>query len=112
MPTENQELVINEFYFLLTKEGYFLKTKCEEDFDVVCSWDSKPLFAGTIKNNQWLHYKIGSTWHKKQITRLPNAKSSDETIWYDVETLDDNFSSNISQVKFGGKQKEVIAEPL
>ena len=112
MATENQELGLNEFYFLLTREGYFLKTKFLQDFDEVSSWDSNPLFAGKIKNSDWLHYKIGSSWHKKQIARLLNAKSSDETIWFDVETLDDNFSSNISQIKFGAKQKAVMVEPL
>jgi len=100
----------NEFSFLINKNGSYMKTRFQEDFDEVLSW-GEVLFSGVIKNSGYLHFKIGKTWHKKQITQLPISKSSDITCWYDVNELDMN-GSQIYKIKFGGTKISQTYEKL
>lgn len=96
------ELSLNEYFFICDRSGHFLKTKNFKEFDKVRNWDNS-LFAGKVKNNQYLHYKIGRTWHKKKFTQL---KSSDpiEIGILDFHILQHEFSSSITKIKIGGKK--------
>ena len=104
------ELSPNQFYFLVNQSGYCLKTRIKEDFEEVCSWGGM-LFFGIIKNSDFLHFKVGSSWHKKQFSKIPVARPQAETIWFDDYLLE--FSGHtISKTKIGGSQIAVEYEML
>lgn len=107
----NEEIAINEFYLLVNKSGYILKTKSKEDFEEVKEW-GYILFAGKVKTSQFLHFKVGSIWHKKKVILIPTSKPQTETHFYDVNELDLKNGNTISQVKFGGKETPVTYESL
>lgn len=96
------ELPLNEYYFICDKPGHFLKTKNHDEFEEAKKW-SNLLFIGQVKNNQYLHYKIGRTWHTKQFVRLKTSDSKEVKV-FDFHILQHEFSSSITEIKIGGKK--------
>ena len=109
----SDELSVNDFYFLITKMGDYLRTKNNEDFEIVLSWDNgNILFSGKIQTSNFLHFKCGQIWLKKKFAHLQTSKSSEETIWYDIHNLDLKNHSNIKQIKIGGSKTPETFELL
>jgi len=109
----NDCLNANSFYFILTKEGYFLKTSSKEDFEIVNSLNQGDfLFSGILKNSEWLHFKLGQSRLRKRLSQLPVAKKSSDTGWLDVSSLDTKNCNSISEIKFGGRNKPETYENL
>jgi hypothetical protein len=103
-------LPINEFYFLINRDGFYLKTKNRDDYSKILSWDNF-LYSGKIKNSSYLYFKVGKKWFKKQLVRLVNSKPSSETIWFDINELEIN-GSHISEIKFTGAEIHESCENL
>lgn len=111
MKETKQELKTNEFYFLISDEGYYLKTCHKKDLDEVSSWGNI-LFLGIIKNSLYIHYKLGQSWYKKRFSQLPVANPQNQTGWFDIESLDTKNCSFISEIKIGGSEKPETIESL
>jgi hypothetical protein len=109
MPTK--ELAINQFYLLVNRSGFILKTKSEKDYNDVLRWGGI-MFSGVVKNSQWLHFRIGSTWLRKLISQLPISKESDDIFFQDVNELDMKSGLHIYEIKLGGRLNDAIYEKL
>jgi hypothetical protein len=94
----------NEFYFILSRSGDFIKTRFKEDFEEISSWKNI-IFYGVIKNNCWLHYLVGQIWFKKHFSSMPVAESFKLNNFYDLELIETPHCSFISKTKIGGKEK-------
>ena len=110
MDAMDECLAINEFFFFINRNGEYMKTKNQKDFDVVLVW-GEVLFSGKIKNGGWLHFRVGQTWSKKRIVELSTSKNSDDNVWYDVCDLDVP-GVRISEIKFGGTKIPESCESL
>jgi hypothetical protein len=113
METENEQLAPNEYYLSVHQNGYYLKTKIKEDIDRFIELGDNFLFVGKVKNNQFLHYRIGSVFMKKQMLKMYTAnKPSSETLWLDDGLLELPHHSIIKEIKFGGREKIETYEKL
>ena len=91
-------------------EVYGDKNKNKEEFEEVSKWDNI-LFAGKVKNNQSVHFKIGSSWKKKAFVRLKTSAPVEVGV-FDFNILQDELSSQISKLQIGGKTKAETYEML
>ena len=87
-----------------------IKNKNKEEFEEVSKWDNI-LFAGKVKNNQSVHFKIGSSWKKKAFVRLKTSAPVEVGV-FDFNILQDELSSQISKLQIGGKTKAETYEML
>ncbi len=107
-PDEN--LALNEYYFVCDYSGHYLKSKSNIEYNEVCSWDNI-LFQSKVKNNQHIHFKIGGNWKRKVVSKLQTSQPV-ETGVFDFHLLQEELSSHISEVKLGGKEKTETYEML
>jgi hypothetical protein len=101
----------NDFYLVVADNGEYLKTSFYDDFENVSGWGNI-VFSSQIKNNDWLHFQVGSSWLKKKISQLHIAKPQSETWWFDLEVLDLKNGSHIKKAKIGGNETPVTYETL
>ena len=95
-------LQLNEYYFVLSSNGEFLKSKNLQEFEEIKSWGNI-LFSGKVKTNQYIYFKIGSTWRKKNFSQLSVSNSCNFGV-FDLHLIHTDFSSLIFKIKVGGKQ--------
>lgn len=100
----------NYFYLVVSPSGYFLKTSKKEDYEELSTWNN--IFAGVVKNSNYLHFRVGRKWLKKRISHLPISRDSDETLWYDTHELDLGHGSFIQEVKITEVKKAQTPETL
>jgi len=98
-------LKLNNFYLIVNRSGYFLKTRFQEDFDYVRTWGGI-LFVDIVKNSKMVFYKVGSTILKKKINLLPVAKPQSQTLWFDISELDLKNGNHINKIWIGGKDED------
>lgn len=106
------ELASNEYYFAVHPSGYILKTKSKDEYGKFLSWSTNFLFAGVVKNNQYLHYKNGQTWYSKSINKIATSKDLSAEGLVDDTEVTIHSGSQISKCKIGGKQKAETYESL
>ena len=108
----NKELASNEYNFCVHPNGYLIKTKSAKEFKEFLTFSTQWLFKGVVKNNQYLHYKIGNTWFTKAIKRIYTSKVLIEKGLCDDTEIITPHHSRISKCQIGGKQKPLVYESL
>ena len=103
------ELKSNEYYLVVSDSGDYLKTRFKDDFLKVSFWKGV-IFSQIVENHKYLFYTCFSKTYKKQISRLKIAKHSSETIYQDIELLDNPFK--IKSVWIGGLKDNEYIEKL
>jgi len=98
----DKNLQLNEYYFVMASNGEFLKSKNLQEFEEIKNW-ATIIYFGKVKTNQYVYFKIGSTWHKKNFSTL-SVSQPIETGVFDLHLIHTDFSSQISKIKIGGKQ--------
>jgi len=106
----DQTLQLNEYYFVMASNGEYLKSKNLQEFEEIKSWRNI-LFSGKVKTNQYVYFKIGSTWHKKNFSQLSVSNSCIFGV-FDLHLIHTDFSSLIFKIRIGGKQKPESYELL
>ena len=103
----------NNFFFILTTRGEYLKTKFEDDFEDIKKWDIGDfLFSDVISNSGFLWFKVASIWHKKKVNQLKISRDSETLGFYDVHNLNLQNGLTIFLIKFGGVSKPESYEKL
>ena len=106
----DESLGPQEYYFVCDISGHYLKTKSNDEYKEVCSWDNI-LFQSKVKTNQHIHFKISGSWKKKAVSRLQTSQPLESGV-FDFHLLQEELSSHISEVKLGGKEKTETYEML
>jgi len=106
------ELALNEYYFAVHPSGYILKTKSKDEYGKFLSWSNKFVFQGVVKNNQYLHYKVGQTWNSKSIKQMYTSKDLSSVGLADDTEVTLHSGSQITKCEIGGKSKAETYESL
>lgn len=106
----DKDLALNEYYFVCDNAGHYLKSKFKAEFDEVCSWENI-LFYDKIKTNQFLHFKIASTWRKRGFSKMQTSAKIEIGV-FDFHLIQSDLTSHITKIEIGGKQKAETYEML
>ncbi len=101
---KTESLALNEFYLLVNRSGFYLKTKSKEEFEFVFNW-GEILFAGKAKTNNYLFFGVGNTILKKKILDLWKARPQSELWFYDLSELDLKGGNHINKCWIGQKDE-------
>jgi hypothetical protein len=110
MEIEQPSLSNNQFYLIISQPNYYFKSKIFKEFNEIKTWKNC-LFSGIVSSNQFIHFLVGLTWHKKKIQFLKTAIPFEKNYFYDIENLEISGES-IKKIKIGGNQKVMEYEKL
>lgn len=108
---EQEDLENNEYYLLVSTQGYVLKTKFQRDFEAIRLWGGI-VFSGIVKNSQYLFFKVGKQILKKPIRTISAGKSQEKTWYYDISELSLKGGTNIHKAWVGKKSDGFEVEPI
>lgn len=111
LPKQNpsRELSLNQYYFIIAKNGFVLLTKFKPEANIVSGWEDI-IFSGIVdRSKQTISYTIGTNVHKQKISSIPISKPYSKNLAFDFQNLKDSgYVQEISIERNVKKRSQVI----